>query len=142
MIADDDPVIRSVVIEQLRHEFDCVGEAADAAEAITVVAEQNPDVAILDVNMPAGGAGHATRQICEQSPGTAIVILSIDETWADLIELLNAGAMTYLRKGVDEPTLVHDLKAAIEAHRRCAHRASTATNGHSAAVPAAFAGDV
>jgi DNA-binding NarL/FixJ family response regulator len=118
VIADDDPVVRAMVIEQLRKDFDCVGEASDAAEAVAVVAAQHPDVAILDVDMPAGGAGRATRQICEQFPGTAVVILSIDETWAELIDLLNAGAMTYLRKGVDEPTLARDLKSAIEAHGR------------------------
>jgi DNA-binding NarL/FixJ family response regulator len=118
VIADDDAVVRSMLMAQLQDSFDCVGQAADAEEAIAVVVALRPDVTILDVNMPAGGAARATRQIAEDSPGTAIVILSIDETWADLIELLNAGAMTYLRKGVDEQTLVHDLGAAIEAHGR------------------------
>jgi len=94
-----------------------VGQAVDALEAIAVVAAQRPDVVILDVNMPGGGAARATRQIRDQSPHTAIVILSIDETWADLIDLLNAGAMTYLRKGIDQQALVHDLAAAIKAHR-------------------------
>jgi DNA-binding NarL/FixJ family response regulator len=140
VIADDDPVVRSVVIEQLRKEFDCVGEASDAEEAIAIVANQKPDVAILDVDMPAGGASRATREICERSPGTAVVILSIDETWADLIDLLNAGAMTYLRKGVDEPTLAHDLLAAIEAHGRLTHRTFDGVAGPSA-WPAAFAGN-
>jgi DNA-binding response OmpR family regulator len=46
-----------------------------------------------------------------------VVILSINETWSDLIDLLNAGAMTYLTKGIDEVTLNHDLHAAIRAHR-------------------------
>jgi DNA-binding NarL/FixJ family response regulator len=48
------------------------------------------------------------------------VILSIDETWADLIDLLNAGAMTYLLKGLDEPTLMNDVRSAIATHRRIA----------------------
>jgi DNA-binding NarL/FixJ family response regulator len=117
VIADDDAVVRSMLVAQLADEFECVGQAVDALEAIAVVAAQRPDVVILDVNMPGGGAARATRQIRDQSPHTAIVILSIDETWADLIDLLNAGAMTYLRKGIDQQALVHDLAAAIKAHR-------------------------
>ncbi len=140
VIADDDPVVRSVLIEQLKHDFECVAEASDADQAIAAVATYDPAVVILDVDMPAGGAIHATRQICAQSPGTAVVILSIDETWADVIDLMNTGAMTYLRKGVDEPTLVHDLKAAIEAHGRRNHRVGERPVG-SSAWSTAFAGD-
>jgi DNA-binding NarL/FixJ family response regulator len=117
VIADDDEVVRSMVAYQLREDFECVGSAADATEAIALTTVLRPDVVILDVNMPGGGAIKATHKIRDDAPGTAIVILSVDETWDDLIDLLNAGAMTYLRKGMDEPTLAEDLRAAIEAHR-------------------------
>jgi DNA-binding NarL/FixJ family response regulator len=117
VIADDDEIVRSMVAYQLREDFECVGAAADATEAIALTTALRPDVVVLDVNMPGGGAIQATHKIRDNAPETAIVILSIDETWEDLIELLNAGAMTYLRKGMDEPTLAEDLKAAIDAHR-------------------------
>jgi two-component system response regulator DegU len=129
VIADDDALVRSMLAAQLDHEFECVGVAADALAAIRIVDEQTPDVVILDVNMPGGGAMHATREIHKRSPETAIVILSIDETWSDLIDLLNAGAMTYLRKGIDEHTLANDLKASITAHRRTAHPAAERAAG-------------
>jgi DNA-binding NarL/FixJ family response regulator len=61
---------------------------------------------------------HATREIHKQSPDTAIVVLSIDEAQADMSELLRAGAMTYLRTGLDERALSRSLAAAIEGHRR------------------------
>jgi DNA-binding NarL/FixJ family response regulator len=126
VIADDDALVRSMVAAQLEEEFECVGAAADAAGAVELVLAHSPDVVILDVNMPGGGAMRATQEIHERAPDTAIVILSIDETWSDLIALLNAGAMTYLRKGVDEHTLANDLKASITAHRRAAHPATVA----------------
>jgi DNA-binding NarL/FixJ family response regulator len=122
VVADDDEVLRTVLVAQLSDDFECVGVAADAPEGIALAAAQHPDVVILDVNMPGGGAARATREIREISPETAIVILSIDETWADLIDLLNAGAMTYLRKGIDEHTLARDLLSAIDAHRRTGRR--------------------
>lgn len=122
VIADDDALVREAVAEQLTDTFECVGAAADALAAVELVVAQRPDVVILDVNMPGGGAVHATREIRKQAPETAIVVLSVDEVWADLIDLLNAGAMTYLRKGIDEATLASDLAAAIEAHRRSSLR--------------------
>lgn len=93
-----------------------MGEARDAEGAIAVVAAVSPDVVVLDVNMPCGGAVRATRQIVMDSPATAIVILLVDETMADVIALLNAGAMTYLRKGIDREALEENLVAAIHAH--------------------------
>ena len=118
IIADDDEIVRSMVAHQLRDDFECVGAAADATEAIALAVALRPDVVILDVNMPGGGAIEATNKIRDHAPETAIVILSADETWDDLIDLLNAGAMNYLRKGMDEPAMAEDLRGAIEAHRR------------------------
>ncbi|HEX2702939.1 MAG TPA: response regulator transcription factor [Solirubrobacteraceae bacterium] len=92
MIADDDEVVRSTVIAQLSDSFECVGAAKDAPEAVAIVAAQSPEGVILDVNVPGGGAVRATREIRADSPDTAIVILSVDETAADLVELLTAGA--------------------------------------------------
>lgn len=127
VIADDDELVRLTLMAQLSQSFECVAAAVDAAEAVAVVAALRPDVVILDVHMPYGGAIEATRRIRATTPETAIVILSIDESWSDLIDLLNAGAMTYLRKGIDEPTLVNDLRTAIATHR--------ATIGHSYGEP-------
>jgi DNA-binding NarL/FixJ family response regulator len=129
VIADDDPSVRAVLASQLEAKFECVGAAVDAPTAVALVAEQHPDVVILDVNMPGGGAVHATREIRKHSPDTAIVALSVDEVWADLIDLLNAGAMTYLRKGIDKQTLTRDLMSAIEAHRRSSERSELGTGG-------------
>jgi DNA-binding NarL/FixJ family response regulator len=117
VIADDDELVRLTLTAQLSQSFECVAAAVDAAEAVAAVVALRPDVVILDVNMPYGGAIEATRQIRAATPETAIVILSINESWSDLIDLLNAGAMTYLLKGVDEPTLVNDLRTAIAANR-------------------------
>jgi DNA-binding NarL/FixJ family response regulator len=113
---------------QLDQTFECVGAAVDAPAAVALVVAQRPDVVILDVNMPGGGAMHATREIRKQSPDTAIVVLSIDEVRGDMSELLKAGAMSYLRKGIDERTLSRKLAAAIEGHRRNLQSAKPGNN--------------
>jgi CheY-like chemotaxis protein len=117
VIADNDPFVREALALQLAEGFDCVGSAVDATEAVALVLAEHPDVVILDMNMPGGGAMHATAAIRERAPNTAIVILSVNETVSDMIDLLNAGAMTYLRKGIDDHSLSHDLTASITAHR-------------------------
>lgn len=122
VIADDDPFVRSMLTAQLQHEFECVGAAADADEATAAVSLHRPDVVILDANMPGGGAMHATHEIRVLSPETAIVILSVDETRSDVIDLLGAGAIAYLRKGIEPRSLVHQLIASINAHRNAARR--------------------
>jgi len=118
LIADDDPVARSALSIQLGADFELVGTAKDAEEAIAVAEQQEPDVAIIDVQMPAGGGLRATREIHARVPHTAIVILSIDEQHESVVELLNAGAMSYCRKGIPAHELTANLQMAIAAHAR------------------------
>ncbi|MEA2196531.1 MAG: hypothetical protein QOJ25_582 [Solirubrobacteraceae bacterium] len=118
VVAEDDPVVVSMLGAQLRHAFDCVAIAGDAQSAIARVTEHRPDVVILDVNMPDGGAKRATREIRSVSPDTAIVILSGDETAQEVVDLINDGAVAYLRKGVEPATLNAELRVSIKAHRK------------------------
>jgi DNA-binding NarL/FixJ family response regulator len=117
LIADDDAIVRSLLSMQVAAEFECVGAAADSDEAIELAEAQRPDVAIVDVSMPGGGGRRATRGIHARSPQTAIVILSNDETHDEVVALMNAGAVVYLRKGIDAPSLIANLFAAIRTHR-------------------------
>jgi DNA-binding NarL/FixJ family response regulator len=122
VIADDDETVCSMLAAQLDSAFECVGAAADAPGAVALVLAERPDIAILDVDMPGGGAMHATIEICAAAPETAIVILSGDETRGGVIDLLEAGAITYLRKGIEAQELAECLTVALAAHRREAHR--------------------
>jgi CheY-like chemotaxis protein len=138
VIADDDPFVRSVLAIQLSDGFECVGSASDASEAVALVEAEHPDVVILDMNMPGGGALEATVAIRERAPETAIVILSVNETVSDMIDLLNAGAMTYLRKGIDDHSLSHDLTASITAHRHGGRTTPLASDASLADVAGGF----
>src|SRR5664280_1942301 len=79
LIADDDPVARSALSIQLGADFELVGTAKEAEEAIAVAEQQEPDVAIIDVQMPAGGGLRATREIHARVPHTANVRHSNEE---------------------------------------------------------------
>ena len=113
MIADDDAVMRSVLGSQLSDSFRIVGVGKDATEAIALAEQHRPDVALLDVEMPGGGARVAVVEINTRSPATCMVILSGDESHQIVLELLNAGAIAYIRKGIGADQLSKMLADAL-----------------------------
>lgn len=117
LIADDDAFMRSALSAQLKDAFRVVAVAADASAAIALAEEHQPDAALLDVDMPNGGAREAVPQIAARSPATSIVILSGDETRQIVLELISAGAIAYVRKGVTGSELSQTLSDALKAKR-------------------------
>src|SRR3977135_4448781 len=81
VVADDHPLFREGVITSLQSlpDIAVVGQAADADEALRVVREELPDVALLDVTMPGSGID-AARRIAAACPATRIVMLTLSET--------------------------------------------------------------
>ena len=100
LIADDDVFMRTALSAQLKDAFRIVAVAADAA--------------LLDVDMPNGGAREAVPQIAARCPATSIVILSGDETRQIVLELISAGAIAYVRKGVTGSQLGQTLTDALK----------------------------
>ena len=70
LIADDEPALRGALAELLAHEDHVVliGSAGDADEAIQLADDGQPDVALVDVKMPAGGGPRAAREIVRVPP--------------------------------------------------------------------------
>lgn len=118
LIADDDTDLRELLAMQLAKHFTVVATAADADEAIALGAEHQPDIATIDMQMPGGGGLSATRELRRQSPGTAIVALSGDESDAIVREVISSGATRYLRKGIPRADLALALRDAMHAHSR------------------------
>jgi len=116
LIADDDPVVRSMLSMSLGDEFEIVGAAADSEQAVEMAAATQPHAALIDVDMPKGGGPHAVRGIARVSPATAIVVLSADESDRMVVDLLQAGAVCYRRKGLPAHALARTLADSIAAH--------------------------
>jgi DNA-binding NarL/FixJ family response regulator len=114
LIADDDAVVRSTLHAQLGGEFYVVGLAETAAEAIELAETHRPDAALLDVEMPDGGARGVVPQIAKRSPATCMVMLSGDECDQSVVNLIEAGAIAYIRKGVTRAKVAETLAAAIK----------------------------
>lgn len=109
LLAEDEPAVAASVVEQLRalgHEI--VGEAATGGEAVSLAAQTEPDVVVMDIVMPDGDGIEAARRIAEQSP-TPVVFLSghFDE---ELLEgVVASGGLAYLLK----PATSGQLQAAL-----------------------------
>ena len=106
LIADDHAVVRQGVRRFLQDGPDIavVGEAADGVQALRLVQELSPDVALLDIQMPSLNGVEACRQIKARFPGVRVLLLTAYEDDAYVFAGLQAGADGYLLKtaGVDE----------------------------------------
>ena len=112
LIADDEPALRGALADLLEHEDDVIliGSAGDADEAIALAGDEHPDVALVDVSMPAGGGARAAREIARCSPDTRVIALSAFEDRPTVLEMLRAGAVGYLVKGTAGEEIVDSIQ--------------------------------
>jgi EAL domain-containing protein (putative c-di-GMP-specific phosphodiesterase class I)/DNA-binding NarL/FixJ family response regulator len=119
IVIDDDEVVRRVLCGVLatHPRIRVRGEAADAGAGAALAYETQPDVALVDVEMPAGGGPVATRGIAKFSPKTAVLAVSAREDRRSVVGMLRAGAVGYLVKGSgDDEILEGVLRAARRQH--------------------------
>jgi DNA-binding NarL/FixJ family response regulator len=111
VVADDHPMFRAGVVASLaaQPDIEVVGEGASAAEALRLVEQHSPDVALLDIAMPGGGLV-AARDITATWPATRVVMLTVSEDEDDLLAAMKAGASGYVLKGAAASELVNVLR--------------------------------
>lgn len=114
VIVDDHAIFRAGVRAELAEACEIVGEAGDVAEALAVVQRVEPDVVLLDVHLPGGGAV-AVLEGLPETPGRrpSILALSVSDAAEDVVGVIRAGALGYVTKTIAGP----DLVAAIERTR-------------------------
>lgn len=113
VLADDHAVVRKGIREFLEEEGDIsvVAEAANGAQAVALVAEHQPDVAVLDIQMPGVTGIEATRRIKAEHPGVRVLILTAYDDDPYIFALIQAGASGYILKTADSSDLVHAVRA-------------------------------
>jgi len=113
IVADDHVLVRQGICQFLEEAEDItvVGEAADGEEALRLVEEHRPDVAILDIQMPGVGGIEATREIRARFPEVRVLILTAYEEDPYVFALLRAGANGYILKTIDAEDLLRAVRA-------------------------------
>lgn len=126
VIAEDEAIIRLDLKETLEAEgYDVVGEAADGAEAIRLVAELKPDAAILDIKMPGTDGIEAAREIVGARQAAVVILTAFSQR--DLIEQArDVGALAYVVKPFHRNELVPAIELAIARFRELAELAAEA----------------
>ena len=112
VLADDHAVVRKGIRKFLEGEGDIavVAEAADGEQAVALVAEHEPDVAVLDIQMPVMTGIEATRRIKAEHPGVRVLVLTAYDDDPYIFALLQAGASGYILKTADSSELVQAVR--------------------------------
>jgi DNA-binding NarL/FixJ family response regulator len=113
LLADDHPPTRTGVRMALeRGGFEVCSEVATAQDAVEAALRERPDVCLLDVNMPGGGASAASN-INSRLPQTVVLMLTVSKEGEDLLESMRRGASGYLLKDMDPTRLPEVVRAAL-----------------------------
>jgi two-component system NarL family response regulator len=111
LVADDHSLFRDGIVSLLEAaDFDVVGQVGTGREALSATVKLKPDVVLLDISMPEMDGLEALRKIREQNPETQVVILTVSEDDADLLEAIQAGANGYLLKSLSAETFLELLQ--------------------------------
>src|SRR5207253_485158 len=113
LIVDDHDLFRTGLRNLLEEQgVQISGEAASGSEAVRSVREMAPDVVVMDLNMPEMGGVEATRHITAVAPLTRVLVLTISDEDADVMDAILAGACGYLLKDASIEELMAGIRAA------------------------------
>ena len=112
VLADDHHVVRQSfrLLLEAETDFQVVGEAATGLEAIDMVERIRPDLLVVDLMMPELNGIEVARRVKKYAPKTVIVILSMHENEAYVLEALRAGVSAYVLKKSTAQELVHAIR--------------------------------
>jgi DNA-binding NarL/FixJ family response regulator len=113
LIVDDHPMFRkglSALLASMR-EFDIIGQATNGQEAIAQVEPLQPDVILMDLQMPGGSGIDATRTITRTYPHMRVLVVTLFEDDDSVFSALRAGARGYVLKDAEDDEMVRAIKA-------------------------------
>jgi len=113
LLADDHPVVREGLQTMLATapDIEVVAEANDGLEAIEKANEHRPHVVLMDLRMPNLDGLEATRRIKSQLASTSVIILTVYDNDAYVVDAVRAGAGGYLLKDASRDLLIHTIRA-------------------------------
>jgi DNA-binding NarL/FixJ family response regulator len=116
LVVDDHAIVREGICSLLarRKDIEVVGEAADGKRAIDAVVQFDPDVVLMDIQMPVLNGLDATREIHKRFPSTRILVLTQHENKEYIVSLLRVGAVGYITKTARASELIGAIRAVHE----------------------------
>lgn len=119
LLVDDHDLVRTGVRRLLEDvdDFAVLGEATNGEEAIKMTANLDPDVVLMDINMPGIGGLEATRKMLADKPSLRIIIVTMHQDDMFAQRLLKAGAVGYLTKGAKVDEISHAIRETLAGRR-------------------------
>lgn len=116
LIVDDHPVVREGLAGMLatQPDLDVVGEAANGLEGVKLAHSLNPDLILMDLQMPNMDGAAAIRQIRKELPDCRILVLTAFDTDERILHSIEAGAQGYLLKGAPRDELFRAIRVVAE----------------------------
>ena len=113
VVADDHAVVRRGLtgLIESTDDLEVVGVARDGSEAVALVREHRPDVAVMDLQMPVLDGVEATRAIVGEATGTEVLVLTSFSDFARIDAAIEAGAVGYLLKDAEPEVLLDGIRA-------------------------------
>ena len=113
LIADDHPLFRTGLRLALDHSegIEVVGEAATGTEAVRLAGQLQPDIVVMDLDLPELHGVEATRRLVADSPHIRVLVLTMFEDDDSVFAAMRAGARGYLLKGADQADIARALQA-------------------------------
>lgn len=115
IIADDDEIFRNglkIIIEQ-DSDIKVCGLAGDGNAAYNLCKSENPDIVLMDMQMPYCDGSSATYKIKQDFPNIKVLVLTTFDDKATITEALSSGADGYVLKDVDETKIVNAIKSTM-----------------------------
>jgi DNA-binding NarL/FixJ family response regulator len=112
LIVDDHPVVRDglVAILGTQPDFRLIGEAASGKEALTLARDRQPDVVLLDLEMPGMDGVETIRLLRDDRPDIRVVVFTAFDTDERILSAVRAGAKGYLLKGAPRSELFNAIR--------------------------------
>jgi DNA-binding NarL/FixJ family response regulator len=112
LLVDDHPLFLDGVRAALSGEadLDVVGEAHDVADALRLARETQPDVVLMDLNLPDGSGIDATRAMLASGAGPRILVMTMSADDDAVVAAMRAGARGYVVKGAGRADLIHAVR--------------------------------
>ncbi|WII91526.1 response regulator [Kingella negevensis] len=116
ILIDDHTLFRSGIKALLvrQPEFDVVGEASDGLSGIKLIEQNQPDVVLLDLDMPMMNGREALAQILSSRPNQIVIMLTVSEDSEDLTECMRLGARGFLLKNINTDFLIDSIKRTVQ----------------------------
>lgn len=125
-LVEDHPLMLFGLQKYLSEDYDVVGSASDGAAAIDLILERSPDLVLLDVKFPGGGAEAVVKSVKEHNDETKFLAFTVSTSAEDVIRLLRMGVDGYVVKTTEG----HQLKEQIELALNGGHPVSRSVAGY------------